>query len=251
MDDTLDRMTATMRSAWRTMAETAPEASWFDEDGVGAATFPHIPHRSVMNSVIYEAGSDVASKREQLDSAYVAAGVKAWTVWVPEGDSQTANALERAGHVLDGNPAAMVLDLNSFEQPPEPECDDWGRATTAEMGEVNDVAYSFNDGSFERAAEAMDPDSFHLYAARDDGRPLCVLGVLDCDGDAGIFFVGTAPDARGRGLAGALLGQALAEARGRGNDISTLQATKMGGPVYARLGYRHIGRWQMWECRRA
>lgn len=251
MDNTLDRMIATMRSAWRTMAETAPEGSWFDEDGVGAATFPHIPHRSVMNSVIYERGSDVPSKRDALDAAYVAAGVQAWTVWVPEDDSQTATALEQAGHVLDGNPAAMVLDLNSFEPPPEPDCDDWGRATTTEMGEVNEVAYSFNDGSFIRAAEAMDPDNFHLYAARDDGRPLCVLGVHDCAGDAGIFFVGTVPDARGRGLAGALLGQAVAEARGRGNEISTLQATKMGTPVYSRLGYRHIGRLQMWERRRA
>lgn len=251
MDNTLDRMIATMRSAWRTMAETAPDSSWFDEDGVGAATFARIPHRSVMNSVIYERGADVPAVREQLDSAYVAAGVQAWTVWVPEDDQRTANELERAGHVLDGNPAAMVLDLNSFEQPPEPDCDDWGRASTIEMGAVNEVAYSFNDGSFTRAAEAMDPERFHLYAARDGGRAVCVLGVHDCAGDAGIFFVGTVPDARGRGLAGALLGQAVAEARGRGNDISTLQATKMGAPVYARLGYRHIGRLEMWERRRA
>lgn len=251
MDNTLDRMITTMRSAWRVMAETAPEASWFEEDGVSAATFPQIPHRAVLNSVIYDRDADVASKRDQLDSAYVDAGVTAWTVWVPEDDTETAGALERAGHVIDGNPAAMVLDLNSFEPPPEPECDDWGRATTAEMAEVNEVAYSFNDGSFARAAEAMDPDRFHLYAARDDGRPLSVLGVHDVEGDAGIFFVGTLPEARGRGLAGALLGQALAEAHGRGNEISTLQATKMGTPVYARLGYRHIGRLQMWECRRA
>jgi GNAT superfamily N-acetyltransferase len=251
VDDTLDRMIATMRSAWRTMAETAPEGSWYDEDGVGAATFPRVPDRSVFNSVIYERGADVVAKREQLDAVYVASGVNAWTVWVPEDDTDTATALERAGHVLDGYPAAMVLDLNSFEPPAEPECDDWGRATNDEMGDVNEVAYDFNDGSFVQAAEAMDADRFHLYAARDGDRALCVLGVHDCAGDAGIFFVGTRPDARGRGLAGALLGQALAEAHGRGNDISTLQATKMGTPVYARLGYRHIGRMQMWERRRA
>lgn len=251
MDNTLDRMLATMCSAWRVMAETDREGSWFDEDGIGAAMFPRVPHRSIMNSVIYDRGADVLSKRGELDAWYRGGGVEAWTVWVPEDDHRAANGLDEAGHALDGVPGAMVLDLDSFELPPEPECDDWGPATTAEVGAVNDVAYSFNDGSFAIAAEAMDPDRFHLYAARDGGRALCVLGVHDSGGDAGVFFVGTVPDARGRGLAGALLGQALAEARGRGNDISTLQATKMGAPVYARLGYRHIGRLQMWERRRA
>ena len=48
-----------------------------------------------------------------------------------------------------------------------------------------------------------------------------------------------------------LLAEALLEARERGNDISTLQATKMGEPVYARLGYRRFGAIQMWEKRRA
>jgi hypothetical protein len=31
---------------------------------------------------------------------------------------------------------------------------------------------------------------------------------------------------------------------------STLQATKMGFPVYERIGYRDIGELQMWELRR-
>jgi predicted acetyltransferase len=78
-----------------------------------------------------------------------------------------------------------------------------------------------------------------------------VLGIDDCDGDAGVMFVATLPEARGRGLAGGLLAAALVEARDRGCDISTLQATKMGEPVYARLGYQALGAIQMWEKRRA
>jgi hypothetical protein len=42
---------------------------------------------------------------------------------------------------------------------------------------------------------------------------------------------------------------ALAEGRDRGCDISTLQATTLGYPVYARLGYRDVGALQMWERR--
>jgi hypothetical protein len=45
--------------------------------------------------------------------------------------------------------------------------------------------------------------------------------------------------------------RALADARERGCDVSTLEATVMGRPVYERLGYRVLGTLEMWERRRA
>jgi GNAT superfamily N-acetyltransferase len=251
VDNSLDRMIATMRSYWRVMTDTADDASWIEMDGVSAAVFPRIPERSVMNSVFYERGADVSAQREALDATYRKAGVNAWTVWVPEDDHPVANSLEQGGHKLDANPAAMVLDLARLEPPVEPASDDWGPGSTIEMGAVNEAAYPFHDGSFATAAQAMDPERIRLYAARDAGRAVSVLGIHDCNGDAGVFFVATLPEARGRGLAGALIGQALAEARERGNDISTLQATKMGAPVYTRLGYRTVCDLHMWERRRS
>jgi hypothetical protein len=47
----------------------------------------------------------------------------------------------------------------------------------------------------------------------------------------------------------ATLGQVLLDSRDRGCKTTTLQATKMGEPVYAALGYRVIGRLEMWERR--
>ena len=90
----------------------------------------------------------------------------------------------------------------------------------------------------------------HPYVARHDGRPAACLGIFDHEGDAGVELVGTIPEARGRGLASRLLLKALADARDRGCTISTLQATRAGYPVYARLGYRDFGRVQMWERRK-
>jgi hypothetical protein len=43
--------------------------------------------------------------------------------------------------------------------------------------------------------------------------------------------------------------QALADARRRGCATTSLQATAMGRPVYARLGYRDLGVIEMWERR--
>ena len=59
----------------------------------------------------------------------------------------------------------------------------------------------------------------------------------------------TVPEARGRGLARKLMTHALHEARDRGSTTTSLQATKMGYPVYAGLGYRDLGALQVGERR--
>ena len=74
--------------------------------------------------------------------------------------------------------------------------------------------------------------------------------MFDHGGDAEVNFVATVPEARGRGLAGALMTRALADARERGRLTTTLVATKLGRPVYERMGYRPLGTVQMWERRR-
>ncbi len=68
-------------------------------------------------------------------------------------------------------------------------------------------------------------------------------------GDRHVTLVATAPEARGRGLASALLATALADAREQGLQSSSLIATRMGAPLYERLGYRAVGTIQMWERR--
>jgi predicted acetyltransferase len=62
-------------------------------------------------------------------------------------------------------------------------------------------------------------------------------------------MVAVVPEARGRNIAGNLLAHALADAADRGLETSTLVATRLGRPVYERLGYRSFGTLQMWERR--
>jgi GNAT superfamily N-acetyltransferase len=94
-----------------------------------------------------------------------------------------------------------------------------------------------------------------LYRARLDGEVACMLATIDHEPedaagpDCGIYFVATPEAHRGRGLAGRLLGAALAEARERGCATSSLQASAMGQPLYARLGYQEYFRWNMYERR--
>jgi GNAT superfamily N-acetyltransferase len=236
--DTLDRMLRSMRAAWQ------PVGDWEERDGVGSLVTPAAPQRSVVNSVIYQRGADVISAYDWLEPRY--ADVDAWTVWVPETDRATAEFLQSRGHELDADPAMMACELASFEPPAE--LPEWERATMEQVARINDAAYPWHDGSMERAFRgAQYGDNLHIYVTEDAS----VLGILDCDGDASVILVATVPEARGRGLAGGLLAAALVEARERGNDISTLQATKMGENVYARVGFKRFGAIEMWEKRRA
>jgi hypothetical protein len=43
--------------------------------------------------------------------------------------------------------------------------------------------------------------------------------------------------------------RALADARARGRRVSTLQGTKLGRPIYERVGYRTFGAIGMWQRR--
>lgn len=234
--DVLDRMLASMRAAWM------PIGDWEERDGVGSVATAAVPQRSIVNSVIYQRGADVTSAYDWLEARYSA--VDAWTVWVPESDRTTADFLASKGHVLDADPAMMVCDLATFEPPAS--LPRWERGTIEEVARINEAAYPWHDGSMERALlGSRFGDNLRIYIT----EGASVLGILDLDGDASVIFVATLPEARGRGLAGGLTAAALVEARERGNDISTLQATKMGEPVYARLGYERFGAIEMWEKR--
>lgn len=217
-------------------------------DGVTAAVVPACPERSVVNSVCYERQETLPPKLDQLAAIYDAAGVHAWTVWVPYPDREAAAALEAAGHVLDASPEGMGMILDTFERPAFSYA--WTRdCDPAVVGPMNDRAYGY-EGSFERALAGVRAGAPRFYVAFLEREPASCCVTVDHDADCHVTLVATVPQARGRGLAGALMAQALADARERGLTSSTLVATKMGRPVYDRLGYRGLGPVEMWERRR-
>jgi GNAT superfamily N-acetyltransferase len=100
-----------------------------------------------------------------------------------------------------------------------------------------------------RGCGAHLPDGLRIYTASLEGRPAATVAARDAGGDCSIWSVATAPEARGRGLSTALMRRALWDAAGRSCGTSTLQATKLGRPVYERVGYEDFGALQMWEYR--
>jgi len=235
---------------WKLLAEGSGGRVWERED-VLAAIVPAAPDRSVFNSVFYRHAPGVISQLDAIAGEYEQAGVNAWTVWVPEDQRSVAGQLERAGHKLDAEPRDMGMPLSELREPePDPELVIREEEDYAAMARLNEVAYGYPEGDFTAVSKAKMP-GLRIYFGDLDGDAVATLSVWPHDSDAVVIWVATVPEARGRGVAGRLLAQALRDAQDAGLETSTLQATKLGTPVYSKLGYRDFGAQHMWERRKA
>jgi GNAT superfamily N-acetyltransferase len=246
LSDWLDLNLRGMQAAFRGFAQAAG-SRLIEADGVTAAISAEVPERSIFNSVVYLDPAAFAAARDQIAAAYAEAG-NAWTVWVPEGDAETARLLESAGHTLDAQPRAMGIELKGVEEPDLSGIDWTGEGDAEVLSRLNDEAYGYPEGTWIRGMGRPGPE-VHVYIAWLDGDPVATVSARDADRDCSIWCVATAERARGRGLSTALMRQALFEARQRGCTTSTLQATRLGAPVYRRCGYRDFGALGMWEFR--
>ena len=79
----------------------------------------------------------------------------------------------------------------------------------------------------------------HPVALAYDRGLQSVAAAFDDGASIGVYLVGTAPAARGRGLGGAVTAAALAALPPR---PALLTSTTAGRPVYERLGFRAVGR---------
>jgi ribosomal protein S18 acetylase RimI-like enzyme len=243
----LGRLFPSLREFVGAFADASPGGRAVDLDGVRLGIVPAMPDRSVVNSVVYDDAGALEAQLDRIAATYDDAGIAAWTVWAHEGDERAASVLADAGNVLDAAPMGQVRELDGIEPPGDDELE-FTREPEPEL--VADLVSNVYGWPNARGAIARWWDGYHPYVAFAGGEPACTLAILDHDGDAHVTLVGTAAAARGRGLASALMRRALTDARERGCTTTTLVATAMGYPVYARLGYRDLGRVSMWERRR-
>src|SRR5436305_738068 len=87
------------------------------------------------------------------------------------------------------------------------------------------------------------------HVLRRPGLLAAVALALHHDGDCGVSFVATIPQARRRGLATQVMHNVLADAQRHGLDTITLQATEQGERLYVQLGLRRLGPMELWERR--
>jgi GNAT superfamily N-acetyltransferase len=83
----------------------------------------------------------------------------------------------------------------------------------------------------------------HVEVAYEGERPVATAMLLYSHGIAGVYWVGTLSEARGRGHANRLMASVSNRAFDCGARCVILQATSFGEPVYRKLGYREFTRY--------
>jgi GNAT superfamily N-acetyltransferase len=245
----LELIRAGMPPFWALLAEGSGGSTWREGDTL-AAIVPSAPERSVFNSVFYEDGDRLLSSLDQIAAAYEEAGVRAWTVWVPEADRATAAGLEEAGHALDAKPRAMAAELAELRAPePDDSIEIRAEFDMAEVARLNEIAYGWAPGEFHAVASTEIPGTYAYFGSL-EGETVGTVVIWDHGTDSEVLWVATLPEARGRGVSKQLMARALTDAEERGQLTTTLVATKLGRPVYERAGYRDFGVIQMWERRK-
>lgn len=232
---------ATLIESWVYLASGSPGAEVRRIEGATIAAFVHRPDREFLNNAVLEQRPvDLDAALAEIEATYTRRGIERFAVWVHESDAATAAALRDHGYRFDSatRTMAMPLDVPALVDPSaavEPSALEVIEAPPAEFWAVDGL-----DG----LVPGLDPSGAHFYVARLDGESVAMLMAFDHDGDCGIYMVGTVEAAQRRGIATALSAHAVSAARERGCLSASLQATEMAERVYARVGFRDLGRWE-------
>jgi GNAT superfamily N-acetyltransferase len=167
-------------------------------------------------------------------------------------DADIAELLQAEGIGLLGNNPGMVLDARAPELPLPPGVAlerVSGAAAARDFAAVSGAAYAtygmppdivlghFADHRF------FEKPHVAAFLAREDGAARAAGMVIVTHGVAGVYWIGTTPEARGRGLGSACTRAAINAGFDMGARVAALQASTMGEPIYLKMGFREITRY--------
>jgi GNAT superfamily N-acetyltransferase len=253
--DLFERSLATLIESWVYLAAGSPGAEVRRIEGATIATFTHRPDREFLNNAVLERRpSDLDAALAEIEATYDRHGIERFAVWVHESDAATAAALRDRGYRFDSATRTMAMPLAPVATAAVDPPSDGDPSTPGDLSAADDLsALELVEASPAEfwAVEGpaglvpgLDPSGAHFYVARLGGESVAMLMAFDHDGDCGIYMVGTVEAARRHGIATALSAHAVTAARERGCLSASLQATEMAERVYARVGFRDLGRWE-------
>jgi len=110
------------------------------------------------------------------------------------------------------------------------------RAVSREAYEPTGLPHEVTDSAFAHESAVLAPH-IHFVVAWEGDVPLATAGCMLHDGVAGIYWVGTRDAARRRGLGTLVTHAAVHWGFDQGADLSALQASEMGFPIYQAMGF--------------
>lgn len=192
--------------------------------------------------------------------AFFAVRDRGFAIWARAGTPQDRDLIEAAqaaGLEQVWEMPEMVLD-ERVKEAPLPD-----RVELQRVGSAADAADYWRVAASAYAGNGFPPEVFAYYKshaglvagnavayiARLDGRPVAIAMTLVSHGVAGIYWVGTLEEARGRGLGHAVTAAAVNAGFDLGAETASLQASSLGKPVYERMGFETIFNYHLLLCR--
>jgi GNAT superfamily N-acetyltransferase len=203
-----------------------------------------VPH-ATLNGVLRVSGltprDALAEARERLDGV-----PRVW--WAgPEGDAGTAEALTSLGAVHLARLPIMTVPIDQVTPAPTPggleiaETKDMDEFVSA-YGAVSGIPVDGVPAAIAREKEfAGDGTVIRLAGRFGDGYIAGTAVAWLSHGLLTVYFVGTQPGHRRRGVGAAMTAAAIELARDRGVRTAALTSSKMGESLYRRLGFRTVG----------
>jgi GNAT superfamily N-acetyltransferase len=229
-----------------------------DEPGVllfaGDHDFPAYVNGAFRTDDSADAGAVLTRAKEFFHSR--GRGYSLWVRDLPV-DADLAEAAAAAGHgkVFD---YPQMICRTRFEDKPAPDGVDIRRVVdaqgVADFAGVNAQAYTVYGSPAEATASNFGrPDAFlaphsAAFVAYFDNEPVGAAMTMLSHGIAGIYWVGTLEAARGKGIAEACTRVATNWGFDTGAPNVQLQASPMGEPIYRRMGYEDLYRFDFYLC---
>jgi ribosomal protein S18 acetylase RimI-like enzyme len=234
----------------RQLFELDPGAEIESEDGLlfgaGSPSHPVISNAAFRRDV--SAGADEFVARAK---SFFGARGRGFSTWVrgdqPE-DLDLAAAASGAGLQLVYEMPEMVLG-SPVEEPdlpagaelrrlsePEQADDYWtvAKSAYASIGFPPEVFGSYTDNA------GLLAENIVAFIAYLNDAPVSIAMTIVSHGVAGIYWVGSLEQARGKGLGRAVTAAATNAGFELGAEIASLQASPMGKPIYEAMGYETI-----------
>ena len=234
----------------RQLFELDPGAVIENEDGwlFGAGS----PSHPVISNAAFRKGDDVAADEfvSRAKDFFHARG-RGFSIWIrgeePK-DLDLAAAASKAGLQLVYEMPEMVLG-SPVEEPHFPvgakllklseagQADDYWKVAAASYPSIGFPPEVF--GSYTNNAGLL-AENVAAFIAYLDGEPVSIAMTIISHGVAGIYWVGSLEQARGKGLGRAVTAAATNAGFELGAEIASLQASPMGKPIYEAMGYETI-----------
>ena len=225
-------------------AEVEDEPGWLL--GAGSASHPAISNAAFRRD-------DAADPDELIARAkrFFGERGRGFSVWCRDGqngDRDLLAAADAAGLQLVYAMPEMTLGA-PVEAPALPPGAELRRLTTGEEAEDywKVAAASYASLGFPPEVFAGYTDHAGLLAgnvaaflAYLEGEPVAIALTIVSEGVAGIYWVGTLEQARGKGLGQAVTAAATNAGFELGPDLASLQASPMGKPIYEAMGYETV-----------